>query len=85
MRLAFCLMAVTNEARYKLTYKHSFLSSGYRGSFPGVTRPEREADHSPVSNYKINNAWCYTSIPQYVFMASCLIKREINLHGVVLI
>jgi hypothetical protein len=45
---------------------------GTRGSFPGVKRPGREADHSPLYSVEIKNAWSYTSIP------------PIRLHGVVL-
>jgi hypothetical protein len=45
---------------------------GIRGSFPGLKRPGREADHSPPSSAKVKNAWSYTSIP------------PIRLHGVVL-
>jgi hypothetical protein len=44
---------------------------GTRGSFPGVKRPGREADHSPPISAEIKNAWSYTSTPP------CL-------HGVVL-
>jgi hypothetical protein len=36
---------------------------GTRGSFPGVRRPGREADHSPPSSAGVNNAWSYTTIP----------------------
>jgi hypothetical protein len=43
-----------------------------RGSFLGVKRPGREADHSPPSSADVKNAWSYTSIP------------PIRLHGVVL-
>jgi hypothetical protein len=35
----------------------------------GAKRPGREADHSPPSSAEVKNAWKYTSIPQYVFMA----------------
>jgi hypothetical protein len=34
---------------------------GTRGSFPGVKRPGREADHSPQSSAEVKNAWSYTS------------------------
>jgi hypothetical protein len=44
----------------------------------GVKRPERESDHSPPSNAEVRNAWSYTSIPQYVFMAWCLVKYRDN-------
>jgi hypothetical protein len=40
----------------------------------GVKRPGGEADHSPPSSAEVKNAWSYTSIPQYVFMAWCLVK-----------
>jgi hypothetical protein len=36
---------------------------GTRGSFPGVNRPGREADHSPPSSAEVRNAWGYTSTP----------------------
>jgi hypothetical protein len=51
---------------------------GTRGSFPGVKRPGREADHSPSSRAEVKNAWSYTSTPQYVFMAWCLVKHRDN-------
>jgi hypothetical protein len=41
-----------------------------------VKWPGREADHSPPSRAEVKNAWSYTSNPQYVFMAWCLIKRR---------
>jgi len=40
-------------------------------------------DHSHLVP-KVNKAWIYTSAPQYVLTALCLIKQEIRLHGVVL-
>jgi hypothetical protein len=51
---------------------------GTRGSFPGVKRPGREADHSHPSSAEVKNAWSYTSIPQYVFMAWCSVKHSEN-------
>jgi len=44
----------------------------------GLERPGREADHSPPSRAEIKNACSYTSTPQYVFMAWCLIKHRDN-------
>jgi hypothetical protein len=44
----------------------------------GVKRPGREADHSPPSSFEVNDAWSYTSTPQYVFMALCLVKHKDN-------
>jgi hypothetical protein len=44
----------------------------------GVKRQGREADHSPPSSAGVKNAWSYTSTPQYVFMAWCLVKHRHN-------
>jgi hypothetical protein len=44
----------------------------------GVKRPGREADHSPPSSTEVKIAWSYTSTPQYVFMAWCLVKYRDN-------
>jgi hypothetical protein len=52
---------------------------GTGGSFLWVKRPGREADHSPPSSPEAKNAWKYTSTPQYVFMAWCLVKHRDNL------
>jgi hypothetical protein len=43
-----------------------------------VKRPGRESDHSPPSSAEVNKAWSYTSTPQYVFMAWCLVKHRDN-------
>jgi hypothetical protein len=42
----------------------------------GVKRPGREADHSPPTSAESKNAWMYTSIPRYFFMAWCLVKHR---------
>jgi hypothetical protein len=44
----------------------------------GVKWPGREADYSPPSSAEVKNAWSYTSTPQYVFMAWCLVKHRDN-------
>jgi hypothetical protein len=41
----------------------SFLFSGYRKSFPGVKRSEREVHHSPPPSAEVKNEWNNTSIP----------------------
>jgi hypothetical protein len=46
---------------------------GTRGSFSGG-----EADHSPPSSAEVKYAWNYTSTPQYVFIAWCLVKHRDN-------
>jgi hypothetical protein len=38
----------------------------------------REVDHSTPSSAEVKNAWNYTSPPQYVFMAWCLVKHNYN-------
>jgi len=51
---------------------------GTEGSFPGIKRPARQPDHSPSSNVAVKNEWSYTSTPQYVFIARCLVKHKDN-------
>jgi hypothetical protein len=68
---------------------HFFLASPHRWkqfkkSKRLVKRPEREAVLSPPSNDQVKNEWQYTSTPQNVFMAWCLVKQEMCLHGVIL-
>jgi hypothetical protein len=41
--------------------QHSHLFSGYRGSYSGVKRPEREANPSPLYNAEDKNEWSCTS------------------------
>jgi hypothetical protein len=53
---------------------------GNGGSFPGVKRPESEADQSHPSSAEVKNAWSYNSTPQYVFMAWCLVKHRGNFN-----
>jgi len=48
---------------------------GTSGSFPGVKRPGREADHSTPSSAS-KNGWSYTSTPQYAFMAWYSTKKH---------
>jgi hypothetical protein len=36
--------------------------------FPGVKRPEREADQSPPANAEVKKVWIYTCTPLYAFM-----------------
>jgi len=43
-----------------------------------VMGPGRQADHSPPSSAKVKNAWSYTSISQYVFIAWCLNKYRMS-------
>jgi hypothetical protein len=47
-------------------------------SFSGVKQLGYEADHSPPSSAEVKNVWNDTSIPQYVFMAWCLVKHGDN-------
>jgi hypothetical protein len=43
-----------------------------------------ETDHSPPSNAEVKNAWSYTSTPQYVFLAWCLVTQDISIITYVL-
>jgi hypothetical protein len=38
------------------------------GAFPGVKRPEREANHSPPSSVVVTNVGTISSLPPYVVM-----------------
>jgi len=50
-------------------------SQWYWRLFPlGVKCPGYEADHSLPSVAEVKNALNYTSTPQYIFMAWCLIS-----------
>jgi hypothetical protein len=44
----------------------------------GVKRPGSEADYSPPFSAEVKDVWSYTSTPQYVFMAWCLVKHGDN-------
>jgi hypothetical protein len=46
----------------------------------GVKRPVREADYSPPSSAEVKNAWSYTPLPQYAFMAWCSVKAQGQLY-----
>jgi len=50
--------------------------TGTRDSFPGIKRPEHEAEHLPPSSIEAKNAWRYTSTPQYAFTAWCSVKAQ---------
>jgi hypothetical protein len=39
------------------------------GSFPRVTLPGLEVNHSPLSTAEVKNEWSYTSASLYAFMA----------------
>jgi hypothetical protein len=41
---------------------------GTGGSFPGVKRQGREADHSPPTSAEVKKMWIYISTPPYVFI-----------------
>jgi hypothetical protein len=51
---------------------------GTRALSVGIKRPGREADYSPPSSAEVKNEWSYTSTPQYVFVAWCLVKHTDN-------
>jgi hypothetical protein len=45
----------------------------------GEKQPGRETDHLLPSSAEVKKAWSYTSTPQYVFVAWCLVKYRDNL------
>jgi hypothetical protein len=47
----------------------SLLSGGCRGSFLGVKRPGREADHSSPTSAEVKKTGVFASTPPHVFMA----------------
>jgi hypothetical protein len=51
--------------------------------FPKVKRLELEADRSPPSGAEIKNTWNEPPLSQNFFIAWCLIRRWIRLHGAV--
>jgi hypothetical protein len=81
-RGAFFLFA--NASRPALGFTRSPIKIVLGALSPGVKRPGREADHSPPSTAGVKNAWRYIPTPPHVFLAQCLIKNRIQLHGVVL-
>jgi hypothetical protein len=54
-------------------------SMGIGGCFPGLRRPECEADHLPPNSAEVKNTWSYASTTPIVFMAWCFIKHSDNL------
>jgi hypothetical protein len=55
-----------NILRNSKVYYRVYMGTG--GSFPGVKRPGREADHSPTTSAEVKKMWIYTSTPPYAFM-----------------
>jgi hypothetical protein len=55
----------------------SLLPNGYQGLFHcGIKRRVCEADHPLPSSAEVQNAWSFTSTPQYAFMAWCSVKKK---------
>jgi len=59
--LGISLFAIVSRPVLELTQPPGPV--GTRGSFLGVKRPGREADHSPPSNADVKYAWSFTSTP----------------------
>jgi len=51
---------------------------GTRGSFPGFKAAVREADHSLTSSGEVRMHGAIPPLPQYVFVAWCLVKHSDN-------
>jgi len=52
--------------------------------FPAVKWLGREADRSFPYNSEVKNVQSHTSTPPYVFIAWCLVKYRLRLHGMLL-
>jgi hypothetical protein len=52
-----------SEATFCFIFNSDSYPMGTGGSFLGVKRPGREADHSPPSSVEVKNAWRYISTP----------------------
>jgi hypothetical protein len=57
---------------------------GTDGFSPGIKRPECEADKSFPSSADVKIVWSYTFTLPYVFLAWCLVKQKMQLHGVIM-
>jgi len=69
---------------YGLDDRDSILSIGRQVIFLSSSpRPDRLTLITHL-HAKVNDAWKYTSTPQYVLMTRCSVKQRIGLHGVVL-
>jgi hypothetical protein len=63
-KFSFLHIVQTGSGVHPTSYK-----IGTGGSFPGVKRQGREADHSLPTSAEVKKMWIYTSTPPYVFMA----------------
>jgi hypothetical protein len=61
---------------YRLWGPLSILFNGYRDSFPGVKRPEREADHSPPSSAEVKNVWAHRNEKRQVHV--CFLQNAVE-------
>jgi hypothetical protein len=71
-----CIVTVQGPTQPPIQWVPWILSSG-------VKRPVHESDHSSPSSAEVKNAWSYTSTPTFIFVAWCLVKHRVCIHGVV--
>jgi hypothetical protein len=64
-----CVMETYNTLKTGSGVHQTSYTMGTGGSFPGVKRPRREADHSPPTSAEVKKMLIYTSTPPYAFMA----------------
>jgi hypothetical protein len=83
-RLTFIIIVISRTIILLVLAHPASYPLGTGALSQGVKWLGNEADHSPPSSAKVKNAWSYTSTPPYIFMAWCLVKYRIHLHGVVL-
>jgi hypothetical protein len=71
---SFCVFFFAIASRLALKSAHPAIQWVLGTLSLRINWPEHKAVHSPPSSATIMNAWNYSSTPQYVFMAWCLIK-----------
>jgi len=79
----YTIFLLATTSRSALGYTRSPIQWESEVPSQGVERPGRETDHSYPSSAMLMDG-AVPPFPQYVFMARCLIKDRIRLHGVVL-
>jgi hypothetical protein len=67
--------------RTRIPCCHGFIETEGWKAVTTLSLAQSEAGHSLSSSSEVKNAWSSTSTPPFVFMAWCLVKCTIRLHG----
>jgi len=76
LRLTFLLKNLLRKVTEKISVSHMTTLNIPFHYLATAMRPEREADHSPLSSAELKNAWSYTSGHSYVFVTRYLVKHR---------